>query len=262
MGGFVTYAYACCAAAIATLMLVPTATAQAPANDPKVVAVLQPWVTCLHAAAKEANTAGATPDEATLKASEVCGDGEQAITTALAMISAGAIPASDKDASVEQARERVLAQVRAGVTALPYFTFRELVAGRYFKMDSPGFKTCEKTSSTVTCTELFDRVAGVPAITNYTIYNRKLHKFWISTERENLPTLLQALITKYGAPCSRTSKTVQNRLGAEFNSAEITWCFKTGKMIASEIGPRITHSSIIYTDEVNAPPAAPPKVDF
>lgn len=256
------YACVCCVALIATHVLAPAATAQAPATDPKVQAVLQPWITCLYAAAKEAKAVGGTPEEATMKASEACGDGEQAIATALGMIRATEKPSTDPFITVEQARARVLAQVRASVIALPYFAFRELEAGRYFRMDSPGFKNCEKTSYAVTCTDLFDRVAGVPAITSYTIYERQLYQFWISTERDNLPTLLQAFTAKYGAPCNRGSKTVQNGLGAEFSSAEITWCFKSGKMVASEIGSRITHSSIIYTDEVNAPPAAPPNVDF
>jgi hypothetical protein len=73
----------------------------------------------------------------------------------------------------------------------------------------------------------------------------RVYLFMIVTERKNFPTLTAAFTAKYGAPCRKRNKIVQNGLGAEFESGEVTWCFKTGQMIASEIGPRITHSTVI-----------------
>lgn len=146
--------------------------------------------------------------------------------------------------------------------SLQPFSFCELVTGRDFSMTSPGFKDCEKSADEVTCTTLFDEVAGVPAITSYTVYNRQLSTFWISTERDNLLPIVKAFREKYGPACRTTTKKVQNRAGASFDSTEMTWCFATGELQVSEIGARITHSSAIYTDTKNRRPGAKPQVDF
>ncbi len=224
---------------------------------------LKPWVLCLNAEAKRLKDSGLTADVAVNGAYAKCGDGQTSLDKALTVLDKDkAFSAAEIKNFYGGARLTIRSQVLAGITGLPLFSFRELIAGHNFSMESPGFKKCQKSPTTVVCTELFDSVAGVPAITSYTIYNRKLSQFWISTDRGNLPTLLLAFNQKYGKPCDSKVKEVQNKMGNTFKSAEMTWCFATGKMIASEIGSRITQSSIIYTDDFNSTPSSPAKIDF
>lgn len=236
---------------------------QTPSTESSVEAALKVWVPCLHAGAKRAKTSGLPAEAAVEAAYKECGTGDVALNNAVTALETNKRFSEPERAELIQGvRLKIRQQVMAGVSDLPTFSFRELVAGPNFEMSSPEFKKCDKKPNTIVCTELFDRVAGVPAITSYTIYNRKLAQFWISTERDNLPTLLLAFTQKYGKPCKTDVKEVQNRLGNSFKSTELTWCFRTGKMVASEIGTKITQSSVIYNDEVNAEPAAPTPVDF
>lgn len=244
------------------VLLAPNLTQAPPAESP-VEEALKAWVPCLHAEAKRVKASGVAAETAVEAAYGKCGTGDVALNNAVtALETERPFSKSDRITLIEGVRTKIRLQVMAGVTDLSPFSFRELVAGPNFDLNSPGFKKCDKNPTTIVCTELFDNVAGAPAITSYTIYNRKLAQFLMSTERSNLPAIITAFTQKYGKPCNSQIKQVQNRLGNTFESTELTWCFKTGKMVLSEIGPRITHSSAIYTDEVHGEPTSPVPVDF
>lgn len=237
--------------------------AQTSSAESSMVEALRVWVPCLHAEAKRVKALGMDAEAAVDAAYAKCGAGEDELNNAVAAFEKDQpFPQSKRAALITGVRAKIRQQVMAGVTDLPPFSFRELVAGPNFDMNSPGFKECEKKPATIVCTELFDSVAGAPAITSYTIYNRRLAQFWISTERANFLTMISAFTQKYGKPCNSQIKEVQNRIGNSFKSTELTWCFKTGKMVASEIGPRITHSSFMYNDDANSAPTPPINVDF
>lgn len=169
---------------------------------------------------------------------------------------------SERSALKNLVKDKFRAELQKTVGGLKPFEFRELMSGRNFDLNSPGFKKCKKSPKEIECTELFDRVASIPAITIYKIRGRQLSEFILSTDRENFASLVLAFREKYGSPCETSLRTVQNRIGNSFESAELVWCFQSGKMRVSEIGSRITHSIAIYKDDANRDIISAPNIDF
>jgi len=155
-----------------------------------------------------------------------------------------------------------LAALASPPTELPDFQFRDYIADRPISKESPGLKGCDKDGLEVSCSTLFDRVAGVPVISIISLYDYKLSSLTLSGERSGFVPLFNAFYQKYGEPCEVETKEKQNRIGNSFKSREFAWCFRTGKLRLAEIGPRITHFSAIYVDTKNRKPSAAPKIDF
>lgn len=96
----------------------------------------------------------------------------------------------------------------------------------------------------------------------FTVTNGRLYTFELFGHRNAIPDILESFKAKYGLPCRTSLETVQNRMGGSFESRAFTWCFRTGEMVFRERDYQIDRFSVIYTDRVNAPPAARVAPDF
>ena len=149
----------------------------------------------------------------------------------------------------------------------PEFQFGQLVTNTTFSMSSEAFgqkKYCTKLSQTsVECKQTFSVVAGTRTlISGYEIHNKQLYRLYITGDRISFPTVLRAFNQKYGTPCSFEKKNVQNRRGASFTSLNVTWCFKTGKLVMKERGFSVDTYYAEYLDDANQPPKKEAIIDF
>ena len=144
---------------------------------------------------------------------------------------------------------------------LPPFTFKEHEAGRKYDLQSLDDAGCTPTSEGFRCSG-DSEMAGWRVFLSYTIIDAKLSTLAVIGNRNALADVIPALQERYGAPCEKSTATVRNGFGAVLNSAEFTWCFRTGKLTLHERYGRIDEFSLVYVDAVNLPPRRIVQPDF
>lgn len=87
--------------------------------------------------------------------------------------------------------------------------------------------------------------------------------FDFAFERSGWSTAEKALTDRYGIPCERESKTLQNAFGAQYPQEEIVWCFSDGKLTLSTIArEQRDRAGLQFVADRLAPPPPPPTVNF
>lgn len=133
------------------------------------------------------------------------------------------------------------------------FTFRSMVAGISTEANEGGDCQQTKNPAELYCVEENIDVAGeaVERISSGYYQGRLVSVVGTMPIRSYFP-IQQAFKQKYGEPCEE---------GKQGGGTRLVWCFKTGRMVLSEVGLSGRESSFVYADNWQ-PPKPAPKVDF
>jgi len=151
------------------------------------------------------------------------------------------------------------------ITARPAFEFKGITAGQ--PADMSLLNACHSADNAQTqCSFKDGAVAGINNTLPPTVYlyDNKISTmlYLFSAKGTDFLTISAALQAKYGPPCKTETQPWQSRAGAHYDNAVLTWCFKTGKLELEQLSTSLDYGDLIYTDDVNKPPTAAPKVDF
>jgi hypothetical protein len=72
----------------------------------------------------------------------------------------------------------------------------------------------------------------------------------------------RALVAKYGPPSTDVPGKWQNQLGGTFDKTTSYWLFEGGLLELDSIGDKLDEAKFRFVSSQNAPPKAPPVVDF
>jgi hypothetical protein len=188
---------------------------------------------------------------------------------------AGSVNAEQGDQNFEYIVEwAALAQAHTASSAppnqagsLPMFDFRGLTAGQIVAQNHSAFlpPCADEGPGKSVCFFRDNTLAGIKSLSGITvhIYSGKFSKMEMQADNKRFTELNEALISRYGNPCQRETLKWQNQLGAVFDNPVITWCFRTGNLVLTGRTERfVDWMELRYQDNVVAPPAAKPKINF
>lgn len=171
-------------------------------------------------------------------------------------------------AAVAAPAKRPASKPKQAVTAsLATFTFKDAQAG--VAMDPNLVGKCSPSSDGIPgkldCRGKDSKVAGIDLILapSYDFYNGRLTSmlYLYNNNGTDFLTFREAFQEKYGKPCKVETEKWQNKAGSTFDNAQITWCFKTGKLKLEQLGPSLDYGIVTYDDDYDAPSKETPK-DF
>jgi hypothetical protein len=174
---------------------------------------------------------------------------------------------------------RAVAETARQAGSLPMFEFKGLGAGQAVAEDHPLFRHPCFPDAAMTddanrrvCVFRDRSVAGIDPLegSNAYLYAGKLSRMDMRALNGHgqFARLEQALSARYGEPCRRQSRKWQNRLGGVFDNSVISWCFRTGTLTLTGMSEdRYLDDAadlmlLRYQDDVVAPAAVGPKIDF
>jgi hypothetical protein len=155
---------------------------------------------------------------------------------------------------------QLLVLAAAAAQPLPQFTFKEHRAGAQYDIKALRDAGCKETAQGFAC-DIETEVAGTRAFVDYFVANGKLARLNVSGFEIAIPYVVSALRERYGQPCGEGVETVSNRLGGQFQSKTITWCFATGNLVFHQRWGSIETYSLRYMDRLNVP-ASTARPDF
>lgn len=153
------------------------------------------------------------------------------------------------------------ADVPASPPELPEFEFREHRAGSQYNMSAKGLQGCDRTVDGVICSRQ-SQIAGTWAVLQFQLASNRLANLTVTGNRTSITTVIPSLKAKYGEPCASETRKVQNRLGAEFSSLHLKWCFKSGSLTFNERSYRYDMYQVRYIDNNAVPREKSATVDF
>jgi hypothetical protein len=146
---------------------------------------------------------------------------------------------------------------------LKAFEFRGIVAGEPLTREQ--LAKCEPLMpGTLSCDHDDRKVAGIDVMSvGIFVTNNRLSSVSIMSDPIFFSVLTSAFKTKYGPPCRSALPRWVGELGNSRPNPTMTWCFRSGKLVAKMYGARLDVSEIDYTENTQAAlPSAKPKVDF
>ena len=143
---------------------------------------------------------------------------------------------------------------------VPAFEFKGIVAGEPINVGI--FKSCYgPVAAAPTCSLADESAGGVKLYPRFGLYRSRLSTVTATIHTSEYPTLKRALEAKYGPPTTEVPSSWQNKAGAVFDNLTTSWLFRSGTLALVARGTKIDESVLLYIDS-NAPPDAPPVVDF
>jgi hypothetical protein len=92
-----------------------------------------------------------------------------------------------------------------------------------------------------------DSFGGAEARIRFSLLKGKIRRISIELDSKDFEKVLEALLQKYGSPKTKSSETVTNAMGAQFENVLVVWDFGSQRIFARRFTDNIRTSSVSYS---------------